>query len=165
MFHMHRHFDGPGHGRMFGRGDLKYVILELLKEQPRHGYEIIRVLEEQSQGFYSPSPGAVYPTLQLLEEMGYVVGEQQDGKTVYTITDDGLKFLVERGKRADEIRKHMAEWCNATNMTAVAATFHRYRELGHLLRRSCHKASAEQMERVQQIIAQAHQDIEGMLKG
>ena len=54
---------------MFEKGDLKYVILDLLKDEPSHGYEVIRKLEERSRGFYSPSPGSVYPTLQLLEDM------------------------------------------------------------------------------------------------
>src|SRR5262245_30800963 len=79
--------------RIFEKGDLKSVILQLLKEKPRHGYEVIRALEERFGGFYSPSPGAVYPTLQMLEDLGYTSVVSQDGKKVYTITDEGLKFL------------------------------------------------------------------------
>ena len=85
MFDRHHHFSGR-RGAQFGRGDLKYVILDLISEKPRHGYDIIRALEEYSHGFYAPSPGVVYPTLQLLEEMGQATVEQRDGKKVYTIT-------------------------------------------------------------------------------
>ncbi len=79
--------------RFFDRGDLKYVILELLRERPRHGYDIIRALEDRFHGAYRPSPGSVYPTLQMLEDGGYVTSEQVDGKRVYTITDAGIEAL------------------------------------------------------------------------
>lgn len=93
--------------RMFEKGDLKYVILDLLAEKPRHGYEVIRDLEERLGGFYSPSPGAVYPTLQMLEDMGYVSSSQQDGKRVYQITEEGRAFLAERQETLDDIRRRM----------------------------------------------------------
>src|SRR5918911_1521235 len=78
---------GPfGGGRMFEQGDLKYVILRLLEEKPRHGYEVIKELEERFRGLYSPSPGTVYPTLTMLEEMGYARGTQEEGgKKIYEI--------------------------------------------------------------------------------
>jgi DNA-binding PadR family transcriptional regulator len=79
------------------RGDMKYLLLEILKEGPRHGYELINGLEGTFRG-YRPSPGSVYPTLQMLEEGGYVTSEQVDGKKVYTITDAGRKLLEERGR-------------------------------------------------------------------
>ncbi len=164
MFHMHRIFPGPRHGRLFRRGDLKYVILDLVKEQPRHGYDIIRALEEHTRGFYTPSPGVVYPTLQLLEEMGYVTCEQQEGKKVYTITEDGLEFLAKRGKRADDIKRQMAEWWDLSGAGETRDAWHRYREIGHLLRRSFRGATAEELDRVHQIIAKAHRDIEDILK-
>src|SRR3979409_2501724 len=102
-------FGGFGAGeRMFGRGDLKYVILELLKDQPRHGYDIIRALEERMRGAYRPSPGSVYPTLQMLEDLGYVTSNQQDGKKVYSITDEGRRYLEEQSSTVDDIRSRIA---------------------------------------------------------
>jgi DNA-binding PadR family transcriptional regulator len=86
---------GPRRGRVFEKGDLKYVILDLLKDEPSHGYELIRALEERFRGFYSPSPGSIYPTLQLLEDLGHVTVTQRDGKKVYTITEQGRGFLEE----------------------------------------------------------------------
>lgn len=103
-----RHFGpggpgGPRGPRMFGRGDLKYVLLELLQQRPMHGYEMIKALEEKAGGFYTPSAGAVYPTLQLLEDRGWVRSQTTDDKKVYTLTDEGRKALAERGaERPDE---------------------------------------------------------------
>lgn len=78
------------------RGDIKYLLLALLAEQPQHGYQLIKELEARQGGFYRPSPGSVYPTLQLLEEGGYLTSEQIEGKRVYTITDSGRELLAER---------------------------------------------------------------------
>ncbi|MDF5714739.1 MAG: PadR family transcriptional regulator [Rhizonema sp. NSF051] len=116
--HRHGHFFASRHdemphkgrrGKHFGwdrfeeqrtpRGDIKYILLELLAEQPRHGYELIKELESRSGGFWKPSPGSVYPTLQLLEEGGYLSSEQVEGKKVYTITDSGRQLLAEIGDR------------------------------------------------------------------
>jgi DNA-binding PadR family transcriptional regulator len=80
---------------------VKYVLLELLQERPMHGYEMIKALEEKSGGFYTPSPGSVYPTLQMLEEGGYVTASESEGKKVYTITDAGRALLAER-KQGEE---------------------------------------------------------------
>jgi DNA-binding PadR family transcriptional regulator len=92
---------GPG-PRMFGRGDLKYALLDLLRERPKHGYEMIKDLEDRSGGFYSPSAGAIYPTLQLLEDRGWVTAETVEGKKVYAITDAGRAALNEHTARHDE---------------------------------------------------------------
>jgi DNA-binding PadR family transcriptional regulator len=89
---------GPG-PRLFERGYLKYALLELLRERPKHGYEMMKELEEKMGGFYAPSAGAVYPTLQLLEDRGWVTSEAVDGKKVYKITPDGAKALDEASAR------------------------------------------------------------------
>jgi len=95
---------GGGGGGPFGerrrqrRGDVKFVLLELVNEQPRHGYELIKALEERSAGFYRPSPGLVYPTLQLLEDEGSVTSQMTDDKRIYTITEAGKRILNERAE-------------------------------------------------------------------
>ena len=99
--------DGPGRKRgerFFERGELRYVILDLVNDQPRHGYDIIRALEEQFSGLYSPSPGTIYPTLQLQEDQGLVVSEPADGKKVYRATDEGRAVLAERADVIQAIR-------------------------------------------------------------
>jgi DNA-binding PadR family transcriptional regulator len=91
-------------GRMFEQGDLRYVVLRLLEEKPRHGYEIIKALEERFGGAYAPSPGAVYPTLQLLEDLGYArIMPGDEGKKVYEITDAGRAHLAENQTTVDTI--------------------------------------------------------------
>src|SRR5439155_26135378 len=90
------------------RGDIKFLLLEALKEGPKHGYEIIQDFEGRFRG-YRPSPGSVYPTLQMLEEGGFVTSEEIDGKRVYTITDAGLKLLEKRGERRFEETPEMRQ--------------------------------------------------------
>ena len=97
-------------GRMFEQGDLRYVVLRLLEEKPRHGYEIIKTLEERFGGAYAPSPGTVYPTLQLLEDLGYArVVPGPDGKKVYEITDQGRAHLAENRETVDNIFDRIAK--------------------------------------------------------
>src|SRR5438034_995425 len=94
---------GPGEPhRFFGRGDLKFALLELLQERPMHGYEMMKALEEKSGGFYAPSPGSIYPTLQMLEDRGFVTSNNVEGKKIYTITDSGRTMLAERQKNDEE---------------------------------------------------------------
>ena len=89
-------------GGYFGRGGIKFAILELLKEKPRHGYDIIREMEERSGGVYTPSPGVIYPTLQALEDQDYVTSNEQEGKKVYSITDSGSAYLQGHKERMRE---------------------------------------------------------------
>jgi DNA-binding PadR family transcriptional regulator len=93
---------GPqGEGRhFFGRGDVKFALLELLRERPMHGYEMMKALEEKSGGFYTPSAGTIYPTLQMLEDRNLVTAQEADGKKVYSITDAGRAFLEEQQQKA-----------------------------------------------------------------
>lgn len=99
---------GP-RGSFFERGTLKFIILDLLAERPRHGYDIIRALEERSGGYYSPSPGTIYPTLQVLEDMGLVKVREEDGKKIYELTREGVAYLDEHKEHAREHRDRMGE--------------------------------------------------------
>jgi DNA-binding PadR family transcriptional regulator len=97
-------------GRMFEQGDLKYVILQLLDEKPRHGYEIIKALEEKFGGMYSPSAGTVYPTLTLLEDLGYAsVAVEEGGKKIYSITDEGRAYLAQNRSAVDDIFERITD--------------------------------------------------------
>ena len=102
---------GPRRRRqqMFESGEVKYVILRLLKEKPRHGYEVIKALEEKMGGWYTPSAGTVYPTLQLLEDQGYVRAVETDGKKVYHITPEGEAFLEEHRDVLDDILERVGD--------------------------------------------------------
>jgi DNA-binding PadR family transcriptional regulator len=96
---------------VFEQGDLKYVILKLLAEKPRHGYEIIKELEERFSGAYAPSAGTVYPTLALLEDLGYAsVALEEGGKKVYSITPAGEKYLEENRSAVEDIFERIADF-------------------------------------------------------
>lgn len=102
---------GPRRGRVFEQGDLKYVILKMLAEKPRHGYEIIKELEERFVGTYAPSAGTVYPTLALLEDMGFArVTLEEGGKKVYSITPDGLRYLEENRSAVEDIFERIQDF-------------------------------------------------------
>lgn len=90
--HGHRHKGRHG-GRMFDYGELRLLVLAMIAEQPRHGYELMRVLEERTGGGYNPSPGVIYPTLAWLEDMGYArVEAEGGGRKSYRITPEGEAF-------------------------------------------------------------------------
>lgn len=102
---------GRGLGRFFAHGDLRLVILNLIAARPRHGYEIIKAIEDAVGGAYSPSPGTIYPTLTLLEELGYVtVSPSEDGtKKLHAITDAGRAFLEKNRPLLDALLARMEE--------------------------------------------------------
>ena len=99
-----------GLGRFFAHGDLRLVILHLIADKPSHGYEIIKAIEDKVAGTYSPSPGVVYPTLTLLEELGYVaVAPEAAGRKLHSITDEGRSFLEANRRTLDQLLARMAE--------------------------------------------------------
>jgi DNA-binding PadR family transcriptional regulator len=88
-------FGRGGPGPRVDRGDVKLLILSVLREGPRHGYEIMRAIEQRSGGAYSPSPGVVYPTLQMLEDLGHVQAREGAERKVYELTEAGRAYLAE----------------------------------------------------------------------
>ncbi len=153
---------GPGE-RFFGRGDLKYVILDLLKDQPRHGYDIIRALEDRMGGRYRPSPGSVYPTLQMLEDLGYVTSDQQDGKKVYSITDEGRRYLGEQSSTIDDIRSRITAGWDAAQRPEMADLMHELRELARALFRQGTRGSLkdpERLRKLREIVSRARAEVE-----
>jgi DNA-binding PadR family transcriptional regulator len=127
----HRQFGGRGHhgghgffgrfggfmggsglraARMLASGDLQLIVLALLNEKPRHGYEIIKALEEHSYGVYTPSPGVVYPALTYLEEMGFAVSEAEENRKLYKITDSGKEHLAKNRELVDETLEQLSRF-------------------------------------------------------
>jgi DNA-binding PadR family transcriptional regulator len=103
-----------GRGRSFEYGKLRFVVLQLLGEKPSHGYQLIKAIEDKSGGAYAPSPGVVYPTLALLEDLGYIVaGANDDNRKLYKISASGRKYLLEN--------KAVVEHVNARLSDAAAA--------------------------------------------
>ncbi len=105
-----RHWGGGrSFGRPFDHGELKLVILALIAEKPRHGYEIIKAIEEQFGGSYTPSPGVVYPTLTMLEEIGFATVAEASGKKSYTVTEEGRAYLESNRGSAEAAMGRMRE--------------------------------------------------------
>jgi DNA-binding PadR family transcriptional regulator len=119
---------GFGMGRKLASADLQLLILGLLADKPRHGYEIIKALEERSKGFYAPSPGMVYPALTYLEEIGHATVETDGTRKLYHITEPGREYLEKHRAAAD----------------ALFAQFSRVGERMEHLRRAMHFSEAEE---------------------
>jgi len=118
-FHFDFDSDGPpggwrrgrrGRKRMFESGELRLVLLKLIADEPRHGYDLIRAIEEMTGGEYAPSPGVVYPTLTLLQDMGLI--EESKGKgprKPFQITDEGRQYLEGRSEEADDLMERLED--------------------------------------------------------
>jgi len=98
-----------GRERMFDAGDLKLVVLKLLAEQPSYGYQLIKTMEERLAGGYTPSAGAIYPTLTMLEEEGLAASVEENNKKVYSVTPEGQKYLDANKRRVEEIFSRLEE--------------------------------------------------------
>jgi DNA-binding PadR family transcriptional regulator len=159
---------GARHGRgrrsWFESGDMKYVILKLLKEKPMHGYEVMKALEEQTHGCYKPSPGTVYPTLQWLEDEGLVRGEEREGKKVYAITEQGLKFLDEHKTTVEDIFDRIDETIDTLLKDPLPEVT---RLVGRLVSQ-CYRASwrfrdsAEKRAKIREVLERAVKEVEEM---
>ena len=153
--------------RLFEQGDLKYVILRLLEEKPRHGYEIIKDLESRFGGSYAPSPGTVYPTLTMLEDLGYArVVPEEGGKKIYEITDEGRKYLAEHSTTVNDIFERIARFVGGftdTPMMDLNQSFQR-------LARATYKTATsnitdkEKIQKIREIIQRAAEEIESTVK-
>lgn len=98
-----------GGRRILGHGDLRLLVLELVAAAPAHGYELIKAIEERTEGHYVPSPGVIYPTLSMLEDAGHVAVEQEgDGKKLYAATEAGRAVLAENDEVLAQIRERLA---------------------------------------------------------
>ena len=152
-------FAQPKRERLFQRGDLKYIILQYLKEKPSYGYEIIRALEERFHGFYVPSPGTIYPTLQMLEEMGYVSAVEQEGKKVYTITDKGSKYLIEQKEFGKRIKDQIESWWNPENIDDIRKTMREFDKLAHLVIDGVRTADIKKLSHMRKVITGAYEEL------
>lgn len=153
---------GGRFGRMFGHGDLKLILLALIAEQPRHGYQLIRTIEEMFGGSYAPSPGAVYPTLTMLEEMGYASIDTSEGgtKKLYVVTDEGRAYLEENRDTVDALMARMEVTARAASKWAAPMAIH---QAMHTLKRAVVMRGAlwsdAEAKRVRAIIEKAAAEI------
>jgi DNA-binding PadR family transcriptional regulator len=166
-------------GRKLAAPDLQLVLLALLEERPSHGYELIKTLEERSGGFYSPSPGMVYPALTYLEEIGYATVEAEGAKKLYRITQDGTAHLDRHRSEAaatlaqlERIGQRMGDVRRAWSGDAGGGEPSEDEDFGsgelrqarHDLRRALHdkrRASPEEQRRIIDILRRAASEIQG----
>jgi DNA-binding PadR family transcriptional regulator len=161
---------GEGH-RFFGRGDVKFALLELLQERPMHGYEMMKALEEKSGGFYTPSPGSIYPTLQMLEDRGLVSVQEIEGKKVYSIADAGRAMLAERQKNDEGfVGPHGRHWHERGGHRAAPEMQALRSEAGELVRLFTIAGresiqDPERLARLRSIIEQTRKELTDMIYG
>lgn len=199
---MGRHFGGRGSGRFaggfmgppgFGGGDfrtgrklasadLQLLILALLADKPRHGYELIKAFEERSSGFYSPSPGMIYPALTYLEELGHAKVEAEGSRKLYHITEAGLEHLHQNratvdsifaqldhvGRKMDRVRRVFAgdeEVEDDAGPMPRGRIFREiwlaHRELGLVLRQQLRHGSAADQKHVLDVLHRAIDELRG----
>jgi len=160
-------------GRMLAAGDIRLIVLALLEEKPRHGYDLIKAIEERTSGFYAPSPGVVYPTLTYLEEIGHAEIESEGGKKLYRITEAGRQHLAEHREEADAVLGQLAQvgrkmaqmrsWFGEDSEETEGAydELHKARHALKLALRGKRGASADELKRVAGILLRAAKDIGG----
>jgi DNA-binding PadR family transcriptional regulator len=163
---------GMGMVRKLASGDLQLLVLALLAEKARHGYEIIKELEERSKGFYSPSPGMVYPALTYLEEIGYATVEAEGSRKLYHITESGRAQLDQNrsvvdsmfaqfervGERMEHLRRAFSSYEDLTAELRGSREMQRARrELKSALREATN--TSEEEERIAAILRRAAAEI------
>jgi DNA-binding PadR family transcriptional regulator len=149
----------------FERGDIKYVVLDLLRDRPSYGYEIIRALEDRFGGLYTPSAGTVYPTLQMLEEMGYVTSAQMEGRKIYTITPEGTRFLNEQKDQVDDVNERMRGWwdrkASSEDMHDMLGTM---RDMLRTIKHRRRRLNPDKLQKIRVVLERAQREIEDLLK-
>jgi DNA-binding PadR family transcriptional regulator len=153
---------GRGRRQVFEAGEIRFVILRLLKEKPRHGYEVIKALEERMAGCYTPSAGTVYPTLQMLEDQGYVRAVETGGKKVYEITPEGEQYLEEHRDLLDDIVDRLRETVRDFTGGAIGELQGEFARLARGTFRPAWRRGSDDpaVKRVAEILRKAADDIE-----
>lgn len=152
-------------GKWFERGDIKYLILDLLNEKPMHGYEIMKELESRFCGFYMPSAGTVYPTLQMLEELGWVRSRQDGGKNIFEITEEGSVELKKEREKVDNLWETTSGW----EFSGMPDLNDLFGELGDLkkfvrMRMKARGLTPDKLKKIRKIITTAKDEILEVLK-
>jgi DNA-binding PadR family transcriptional regulator len=167
-------FFGPGFGggrrrhgragRWFEPGEMRLVILRLIREKPRHGYEVIKALEERFHGCYTPSAGSVYPTLQMLEDQGYVRIVEEGGKKVYHITREGERFLDENRDVLTDLGERLKDAMHGVAGGAVGEVNIAFAQLAKRVFKDAWRSGpdSERTAKIAEILRKATSDIEAL---
>ena len=155
---------GRGRRRMFDSGELRIVLLAMIEKEPRHGYDLIKAIEEMTGGDYAPSPGVVYPTLSLLEDTGLIASVETDGaRKAFRITDTGVTEVTEKRGEADALLARLSDAGEEREQRAGGPQIGR--AVGNLMAAMAHRLAsgetdAEFKHRVAEILDEAAQKIE-----
>jgi DNA-binding PadR family transcriptional regulator len=158
--HRGKHRGHGGQGKFFDSSDLRYLILHLISETPRHGYEIIKLIESQSSGAHAPSPGIIYPTLTMLEEMGMAAVTVDGTRKLYAITPEGKQDLESNRGQVHAVLARMREAGERHVHDRPAPIMRAMENLKMVLRMRSGQFSPGQMEAVTDIIDNAAKQIE-----
>src|SRR5262245_15218127 len=161
---------GFGRGRGFGRerlmrGHLNLIILEMVKERPRHGYDVIKAIEEKFHGFYSPSAGSVYPILQELEDQDFVTSSEESGKKIYSITKAGEQELKANKDKFSDMRERLRQ-----SLGDMGRYSELMREMGYMTRfvsgklRESGTGNTETIKKLRIAIANFKSEVEEILR-
>jgi DNA-binding PadR family transcriptional regulator len=157
-------FGGPGFGhrrRRMRRGDVRAAILLLLEEEPRNGYQVMQELEQRSEGAWRPSPGSVYPALQLLADEGLIRGETHEGGTVYELTGAGRTHLDEHRERFGTPWQQAGEGVPDD----VRELMHLAMQVGIATKQVVHAGGEEQRRAAADLLAETRRKLYGILAG
>ena len=160
---MHEGREGGRGRRMFDGGELRLILLKLIEEQPRHGYDLIREIEERSGGAYAPSPGVIYPTLTMLDDMELIEEQKTEGaKKQFGITPAGQGHLTEREAEVEALFARLAELGNQQARTSGGPIRRAMHNLRTVLqeRLSSSEVDSDTLHEVAAILDEAAQKIE-----
>jgi DNA-binding PadR family transcriptional regulator len=161
----HWHGFGLMASRFFGPGEVRLALLSLLADEPMHGYELMKRLEERSGGIYRASAGTIYPTLQQLEDEGQIVSESVSGKRVYKLTEAGRRELKERDETVEQIwrrARRWEDWRGALDPDAAEIRGPAERLVKAAFRAVAGEQATQRIERVREILLRALRDLEGL---
>ncbi len=154
---------GGGQGRFFGPGEVRLALLSLLADEPMHGYELMKRLEERSGGVYRASAGTIYPTLQQLEDEGLIVSDTVGGKRVYNLTEAGRRELAERDETVKQIwrrARRWEDWRGAMDPDTAEIRGPAERLVKAAFRAVAGEQAAQRIERVREILLRALRELE-----
>lgn len=156
-----------GHGPRAERGEVRYLILDALSDEPRHGYDVIREIEKRSDNLYKPSAGAVYPTLQMLEEMEFVSSREKEGRKLYELTEKGRLELDEHQEDVEDAYDRLRSSFPFFQAEGFQAVGKQVGRMFKAMRRSFHHGSFEpsKLKEISRIMEEAADRIEETLKG
>lgn len=148
--------------RFFESGEVRIALLSLLKDGPKHGYELMKELEARSGGMYKASAGTVYPNLQMLEDEGLIKADMKDGKRVFVITDAGRAELQKHKESEERVWGRASQWDDWSDMMSPGAL----EVMGPAMRLAraafskAAKGDEKQVERIRQILSDAAKEVE-----